>query len=161
MNASDILKYGNLTVLRTLEEVPQSEWETPNVCGWWSTKHILAHLNSFEHILVEVLGSFVGDQATPALNQLQSMGGQGFNDFQVEIRKNKTPAEIMEEYKTTQAETMRLVVQLDADLLRRPGTLPWYGLEYALDDYIVYQFYGHKREHTAQVNVFKDTLKMK
>ena len=29
------------------------------------------------------------------------------------------------------------------------------------DDFIVYSFYGHKREHMAQVNVFKDTLKQR
>jgi hypothetical protein len=32
-------------------------------------------------------------------------------------------------------------------------------MEYSLDDYIVYSSYGHKREHGAQINVFKDTLK--
>ena len=33
----------------------------------------------------------------------------------------------------------------------RPGTLPWYGDEYALDDFIVYTSYGHKREHGPQI----------
>jgi hypothetical protein len=59
----------------------------------------------------------------------------------------------------TYEETLRLVQRIDAETLRRPGTLPWYGDAYALDDYIVYQYYGHKREHTAQINVFKDALK--
>jgi hypothetical protein len=40
----------------------------------------------------------------------------------------------------------------------KPGTLPWYGPEYALDDFIVYSYYGHKREHSAQINVFRDQL---
>jgi proline iminopeptidase len=29
-------------------------------------------------------------------------------------------------------------------------------LEYALDDFIVYNYYGHKREHSAQIAVFRD-----
>ena len=49
--------------------------------------------------------------------------------------------------------------KIPVEVLRRPGTLPWYGAQYALDDFIVYQYYGHKREHTAQINVFKDLLK--
>ena len=44
---------------------------------------------------------------------------------------------------------------------REPGTLPWYGPEYDLEDFIAYTFYGHKREHMAQVNVFLDTLKLR
>jgi hypothetical protein len=52
MNALDVLKYGNLTVLRTIEGLPHSEWDTPDVCGVWSVKEIIAHLASFEDILV-------------------------------------------------------------------------------------------------------------
>jgi hypothetical protein len=33
MNASDILKYGHLTVLRTIDGLPQADWETSGVCG--------------------------------------------------------------------------------------------------------------------------------
>jgi hypothetical protein len=32
-------------------------------------------------------------------------------------------------------------------------------MEYALDDYIVYAYYGHKREHSAQIAVFRDLVK--
>ena len=48
--------------------------------------------------------------------------------------------------------------RMDAETLRQVGTLPWYGAEYALDDYLVYAFYGHKREHSGQISVFKDHL---
>jgi hypothetical protein len=54
---------------------------------------------------------------------------------------------------------MGLITGISAEMRQRPGTLPWYGMEYALDDFIVYQYYGHKREHMAQVNVFKDFRK--
>ena len=45
---------------------------------------------------------------------------------------------------------------LDPARLREPGSIPWYGEEYALDDLIVYQYYGHKREHSAQIEAFRD-----
>jgi hypothetical protein len=54
---------------------------------------------------------------------------------------------------------MALISEFPAEQLRQPGSLPWYGPAYAIDDLIVYQYYGHKREHTAQINVFKDLLK--
>ena len=28
----------------------------------------------------------------------------------------------------------------------------WYGPEYSLDDLVVYQMYGHKREHDPQLS---------
>jgi hypothetical protein len=162
MNASDVIKWGHDFVTRNVADLPREHWEAPNVCGWWSTKLVIGHLASFEVMLNEVLTSFQSDGAgrpQPYLEQMSSLGGQGFNDFQIDARKNRTPAELWAEYNAAAEESLRLVARLDSELLRRAGTLPWYGAEYALDDYIVYQYYGHKREHTAQINVFKDTLK--
>ena len=65
----------------------------------------------------------------------------------------------MNEYETAHARTMELIAQIPIDTRRQVGTIPWYGAEYALDDLIVYAFYGHKREHCSQINVFKDKLK--
>jgi len=44
MNLSDILKYGHQTVLRTVDGLPDKEWERGGVCGVWSVKDIIAHL---------------------------------------------------------------------------------------------------------------------
>ncbi len=48
---------------------------------------------------------------------------------------------------------------MNATDILKYGTLPWYGMEYALDDFIVYTFYGHKREHSAQIAAFGDLLR--
>ena len=162
MNASDVIKWGHDFVTRNVADLPREHWETPNVCGWWSTKLIIGHLASFEFMLNEVLRSFQSGgegEPQPYLEQMNTLGGQVFNDFQIEARKNRTPADLYAEYNAAAAESLRLVGTLDGELLRRPGSLPWYGAEYALDDYIVYQYYGHKREHISQINVFKDVLK--
>jgi len=160
MNARDILYYGHDFVTRNLADLPMEHWETENVCGWWSTKLIIAHLASFEFVLVDVLTSFLEEDAnTDRLNEMLQLGGEGFNDHAIQVRRAKTPAEQYAEYTAVCQSTLDLVARLPEETLRQPGTLPWYGEAYALDDYIVYQFYGHKREHTAQVNVFKDTLK--
>jgi hypothetical protein len=54
---------------------------------------------------------------------------------------------------------MDLIRQIPLETRRKSGLLPWYGAEYDLEDYITYAFYGHKREHCAQIAVYRDTLK--
>ena len=53
MNASDVLKYGQLTFLAGLDGLPESEWEKPGVCGYWSVKQIIAHIASYEAVLAD------------------------------------------------------------------------------------------------------------
>jgi hypothetical protein len=157
MNVLDILKYGHGTVLKTIEDLPHDTWTTGGVCGYWSTKDIIAHLASYEHVLVEILSSMLDGGETPLLKEFTA--GAGFNDVEVGKRQHLTPEQVLAEYSDAQAETMTLAARLTPETWRENGTLPWYGAEYSLDDFIVYTFYGHKREHTAQINVFKDTLK--
>lgn len=158
MHAMDILKYGHLTVAGTIEQVPESEWESPNVCGWWSTKDIIAHLASFEQALVELLNQILGSEGpTPTLDSF-SQSPQEFNDIQVARRQDKTAAEVRAEYVETQAQTMALLAQIPVTRQRQMGLLSWYGPEYDLEDFLVYSFYGHKREHMAQVAIFLDLL---
>jgi hypothetical protein len=55
---------------------------------------------------------------------------------------------------------MASLANIPAEKIREAGTMPWYGNEYALDDYLVYSFYGHKREHCAQIAVFRDQINL-
>ena len=157
MNATDIMKYGNLTLQGSLKNVPDNEWETNGVCGFWSVKNIVAHLASHECVLVDVLTSFLGSNPTPYLDEYTA--GLQFNDNQVDKRMSLSPQQTLAEYNDTHAKAMSLITQIPVETLRKVGTLSWYGPEYALDDYIVYGIYGHKREHSAQVNVFTDRFK--
>jgi uncharacterized protein (TIGR03083 family) len=156
MNARDVLKYGHLTVLGSINGLPEADWETSGVCGIWSVKDIIAHLASFELVLVDLLDSFAGLADTPMLAAFQA--GAAFNDEQVDLRKHQPPAEALAEYRAAHERTIELVAQLSPATLHDPGTLPWYGIEYALDDFIVYTYYGHKREHCAQIAVFRDQI---
>ncbi len=157
MNATDILKYGQLTVLQTIEGFPESAWETPGACGVWSVKDIIAHLASYERVLVDVLGTFVSGGSTPYLNKFTDPSSN-FNDSEVAARKEKTFSEVLGEFNDTHAQVMSLAARIPAETFRQSGTLPWYGMEYALDDFIVYTQYGHKREHSAQIAAFRDHL---
>ena len=157
MNAADILKYGHRTVLQTIADLPADAWDLPGACGVWSCKDIIAHLASFEHVLVDILATFLGSAPTTSLDLFRDPNGD-FNDGQVALRKHNTVADIVAEYSDTSAQTMKLIGRISAETLRQNGTLPWYGAEYALDDLIVYIYYGHKREHAAQIAAFRDQM---
>ncbi len=157
MNAIDILKYGQGTVLNTIEGLPESAWETPGACGVWSVKDIIAHLASYERVMVDVLSTFGSDGSTPYLNKFTDPNNN-FNDSEVASRKEKTFSEVLGEFNDTHAQVMSLAARIPVETFRQTGTLPWYGMEYALDDFIVYTQYGHKREHSAQIAAFRDHL---
>lgn len=155
MNARDILFYGNQTVLGTLAGVPEDAWETPGVCGHWSVRQIIAHLASYERVLVDLLAQFGRGDPEAFGNPY----GPDFNDAEVARRDHLSAAETRAEYEGLAAEALELIAAISDERRRQPGLLPWYGDAYALDDYIVYAFYGHKREHSAQIAVFLDVLR--
>ena len=157
MNATDILKYGQGTVFQAIEGFPEAAWEKAGACGVWSVKDILAHLTSYEEVLVDILSAFVGRHATPCLDKFTDLGGQ-FNDSEVERRRDRTVKEILDEFNDAHAQTISLAAQIRPEQFRQLGTLPWYGMDYSLDDVIVYMYYGHKREHSAQIAAFRDRL---
>jgi uncharacterized damage-inducible protein DinB len=157
MNMLDVMKYGHRTVMNTLDGLPQADWETEGVCGWWSVKNILAHLASYEEVLIDVLATLTegDDAATPALARYFAEG-RAFNDDEVAARQDMTPDATLAAYCDAADRAMELARGVPVDRRREAGVLPWYGAEYDLEDYIAYQFYGHKREHSAQIAVFRD-----
>ena len=158
MNASDILKYGQGTALQAIDGLADSDSEKPGACGVWSIKDIIAHLASYEHVMLDVLSTFVGSGSTPYLSKYTDPSSN-FNDSEVAARTEKTFKEVVGEFQDTHAQVMALAERIPEETFRKAGTLPWYGMEYALDDFIVYTQYGHKREHSAQVAAFRDHLK--
>lgn len=159
MHMQDILKYGHQEIIRATEKLPSERWELPNACGVWSVKNIVAHLASYELMLRDVLGSLLDNNAeTPMLKQMFELG-DGWNDSAVESRKALNPDESFREYLQAYEGNQSLISQIPPALASQSGVLSWYGEAYDLDDFLVYSFYGHKREHAAQINAFCDILK--
>jgi hypothetical protein len=154
MNAIDILKYGHLTLSKSINGLPEADWTKGGVCGVWSVKDIMAHLASYEQWLNEILASVLdgGDILTL---QRMAQHPDDWNDVEVSARSHLTVEQILAEYNEKQAQNMTLAARIPAETWRQNGTLSWYGPEYSLDDFIVYTFYGHKREHSAQIDHFR------
>jgi hypothetical protein len=158
MNVLDVLESGHQTVLKAVEELPEAIWEQSGACGDWSVKNIIAHLASFEATLVDILRQLTDqDAATPTLDRFFADAG-GFNQQEVQARQAQSVAAVLGEYNEHYAEVMRLIEQIPEEKRRQKGILTWYGDTYDLEDFIVYTYYGHKREHTAQMLLQQDRL---
>ena len=160
MNALDVMKYGHRTVMNTLERLPHDDWETGGVCGVWSVKNILAHLASYEDLLIDALTMLTdesGEASTHTFDRFKK-AGRAFNDEEVALRRGMTPGATLADYCDSTDRAMELMRQIPVERRRENGLLPWYGEEYDLEDLIAYQYYGHKREHSAQIAVFRDEI---
>ena len=122
-------------------------------------RQIIAHLASFEHILSEALEIAGGarDGYGPTL-KAWFRNGQAFNDQQVADRAALSPEATLADYAAAQAQTMTLAAALPPEAWQRTGFLRAYGAEYDPEDFITYALYGHKREHAAQIAVFRDAI---
>ena len=157
MNAEDVIKYGHLTVLQTLDGLDAAVCEVGGVCGVWSVKQIVAHLASHELVLNDVLNGLLGATATPQLDAFRRQGVT-FNDLEVERRAGRSYAETVSEYSAAAGRSQALIARVPVAQRRQVGLLAWYGAEYDLEDLIAYSNYAHKREHCAQINVYRDSL---
>lgn len=157
MNALDVMTYGHLTVMGAVEGLSEEHWNDEGVCGVWSTREIIAHLASYELVLADVLRGFAGGTSAPALDQYLAQRDD-FNDAEVDRRRGQSVSETLAEYSQAYEQVAEVASGISPGTWMKVGAIPWYGNEYSLDDWIVYQFYGHKREHCAEIAVFRDGL---
>lgn len=147
MNPIDILRYGQRTVDDLIDRLEPGDWDAIAL-GTWTTKDLVGHLGAFEVRFVEILTVFLGEEPATSINRIPV---DVFNDDQAAVRRAWSVEAIVAELREAHVEAMTLVPRIPADRWREVGTIPWYGPEYALDDLVVYLMYGHKREHTPQL----------
>ncbi len=158
MNTKDVLKYGHLDVLQAIQGMKDSDWEKIGVTPLWSIKDHVGHLAAFERILEDVFISILDpDKETIYLNNYQSKR-ESFNDTEAAIRKERKPKDVVSEYTLAALRVQKLADAMPPKIFTKVGTLPWYGAEYSLDDYIVYANYGHKQGHVTQITTFREKL---
>ncbi len=156
MNATELLEKSNLLVIQTVDDLPETAWDIPGACGNWSVKDIIAHLASYEHIIVDVLSIFQKEQPTPYILQFLHQLDQ-FNKVEVEARKYETAQHVLDEYQDAQIEATSLLMQIPDEKVQERGTMPWYGEDCCLADFIN-RIYDHTREHCAQIARFRQRL---
>lgn len=154
MNTKDVLKYANLEVERAVAAVGSAPWDRPGVVGVWSLKDVVGHLAAFEWVLLDSIRLLDGSaESTPYLDAFRN---DDFNDAQAAARAAHSLDDVVAEYRQAHAEAMAALEPLGPERMREVGAMPWYGDAYSFDDLVVYQYYGHKREHCAQIALFLD-----
>jgi hypothetical protein len=148
MNAVDMLMYGQRTVRATIDRFGPGDWDRMAL-GVWTAKDLLGHLGAFEVRFADQLAPFVG---APPESELPAADPSSFNDDQAAIRKDWPVAEVLAEFLDAHERVMRHARSIQPEVWRQVGTIPWYGPDYSLDDLLVYQMYGHKREHDPQLS---------
>ena len=78
------------------------------------------------------------------------------NDDQAAIRADWTVDAVVTELRDAARRVTDRAGRVPDELWTRVGTIPWYGAQYAIDDLLVYQMYGHKREHGPQLEAVLD-----
>jgi hypothetical protein len=158
MNTDTILQYGHQMVLTVVKDLPTEDWTRPGAYGTWSVKDIIGHLTLCEYALTEISQSILEEgHPTPTLDRLRRNFVE-FRESEVQRRQSLTIEETVDEYLAAYEQNGPLVSRIPVDISHRNGTLPWYGAEFDLDDFIVFTFYGHKRERASQIAAFRDQL---
>ena len=104
MNTIKIMKNGHKSVLAVVKGLDGSLWQTLGACGEWSVKDILAHLASYEWMLVEALDDLIHEgAATPTLKRFGE-GPAAFNDVEVGKRRDHSVDQVLNEYKEAHGE---------------------------------------------------------
>jgi hypothetical protein len=153
----DLLEQAHLMALRSVEGLPILGWHIPGVYGGWSVKDSFAHFTSCEYVLLDVMASVMGETRTPALDRWLTNREQ-YDSLGVARRQNKMVQAVLDEYNDVHLETINQLIRVPDDKLRQNGTLPWYGDEYDLEQFIAYVFYHHKRDLSDHIAAFRDRM---
>jgi DinB superfamily len=155
MNVTDMLEQSHLQVIQVLDDLPELAWDIPEACGDWSVKDIIAHLASYERVLIDALNTFSGAAPTPYLHKFLS-DSAAFDAAEVEVRKYQTPQHIEDEYQELQVQSSALLASIPANTVWQTGTMPWSRTHRCLGDFI-HTMCEHTREHCAQIVRFRAT----
>ena len=156
MDAAEVLDNSHMMIIQAVDHLPELEWDIPNVCGEWSVKEIIAHLTSYEQVLIDLFNTFMGQEPTPYMLKYINDGPK-FNREEVEKRKYQLAFQVLEEYNDRQVEAVSLLEKIPVEKVRQPGAVPWYGQERCLAD-VIDIFYNHTCEHCAQITEFRNKV---
>lgn len=160
MHAVDMMGYGHSFFMDALNGLDQSHVEDHGVCGDWSAKDVVGHIGASEGLLVDILNQVLGNTVpTPFFDAVMKVGPLQFNDDEADKRKGHSYQQVLDEYQTAFTNSIQLLKGIPLEQQREKGLLAWYGDAYDLEDYLVYSYYAHKREHGAQINILKDRTK--
>jgi hypothetical protein len=143
-----------MLVLQALDDFPEAQWDQPGACGSWSVKDTVAHLTSYEQLLVEVLHSVQQGEEPPAYVTQILHNTSEFNQQEVAKRQYQTAQQVLNEFDDAQVQVSSLLKQIPEEELERKGTLPWFRADLSLAN-LLNGFGEHARKHSEQIIKFR------
>ena len=156
MELNGLLEYAHGMVIRSSSGLVENGRTEELACGIWTVRDVIGHLTTFKHLTENVISTFIGNTNTPYLDLMLKLGPDKFGEAQVATRRGFTYEVNLEEYEASHRRIIALLSQIPETEIRRPGTLPWYGNQYGLDDFILYTDFGHQIEHASQLALLRD-----
>jgi hypothetical protein len=160
MNTLEVLENDHLAVIKSVENLSEIEWDLPGVCGDWSVKEVLAHLAAYELLLIDILETMLGDQAspTPYMLRFASSEKEAFNRDTIRTRRYRTAQQIEDEYEDAQAQSTSLLARVPSELLQQKRALSWYKPDINLEQWLD-TFHQHIQKHCEQIARFRAQAK--
>ncbi|GCE19994.1 DinB family protein [Dictyobacter kobayashii] len=158
MSATEMLENSHLMVIQALDDLPEPMWDMPGVSGEWSAKDIVAHLTSYELLLIDAFQTVHGETPSPYLMRWRS-DLQAFNTEAVEARRYQTAQQVMNEYQDAQVRSADALSSLPAELVEKKGAISWYRSGEASIADLVERLSQHMQQHCEQIKQFREANK--
>jgi len=146
MNVISLWQYTHQALMGALEN---PVWAR-EVCPERTLKDVITNLTAMEYVLCEVLESMLEGSPTPALDRFVA-DYERFSREEIAERRRLSGEEVLEEYRYIYTQTSLLMAHIPHPRWRERGTLPWYGPDFSLEDFVVLFLFEHKRETVAQI----------
>jgi len=117
--------------------------------GEWSIKNVLAHLNDWEQIVIQILPERLATGVTPKILFDINADEDGWNARQINSSEHMTPQEQLAQFQQTRQELVQLIHEIGEEGLQREH--PWSTWQGTVAEYILEAVGEHEREHRDAV----------
>jgi len=146
MNVTSLWQYGHEALLSGIDN---AEWDR-QVCPEWTLRDAIINLAAMEYVLVEVLESVIFGGDTPTVDRFVA-DHERFAEDAILERRHLSGAEVLEEYRYAYALSSYLMTHIPTEKWRERGTVPWYGPDFSLEDFVVLFLFEHKRDFISWI----------
>jgi hypothetical protein len=154
MSATEILENSHLYAIQTVDDLPEPMWDLPGVSGEWSAKDVLAHLTSWELLLIDAFDTVRGDPPSSYLLRWKA-SPENFNSEAVEARRYHTAQQVMNEYQDAMLSSTASLADIPDELIEQKGTMSWYPSGWISVADMVNKFTAHVRQHCDEIVHFR------
>ena len=131
--------------LNALNSMTEQEMLTAEVCGYWTTKDVMAHLLSWDEEVLRTAEAWTGERAW----QQGAHYDDEWNEFEVQQRAGMELSELIDGLNASQRKLIHLMDQLTDQQLTAMATAPW-GERMSLLSFL-YEMALHVATHRANL----------